>query len=153
MRKRGEYMLSDFVIAAISLTGSGFKIAFADPDDILLDRMEFENEEIYQLMHYLTEQQESYNDLRVIGCPYDQWTLSLVKILEGYGHKLRWVDPELTRQVMRHTVDWNRRRQYHRARTLGHLYRLNDEHFILDPLEVALNWERKVAQENFSKCD
>jgi hypothetical protein len=31
----------------------------------------------------------------------------------------------------------------------GHIYRLNNEHFILDPLEVALNWERKVAQENF----
>lgn len=145
--------MSDYVIAAISPTDSGFKIAFTDPNDTLMDWMEFEDEEICRMMRYLTQQKKSCNDLRVIGCPYDRWTLGLVKILEGYGHGPQWLEPELARQVMHHTVEWDRRRNYHRARTLGHLYRLNEKHFILDPQVVALEWERKVAQEIVSECD
>jgi len=145
---------SDYVIAAICPTHLGFKIAFTDPDDFLLDWMDFGEEEIYQMMRYLRDQKKGCNDLRVIGCPNDRWPLGLVKIFEGYGHRPQWVDPELARQVVRHQAEWNRRRKYHRARTLGHLYRLEDKNFMLpDPKVIVTEWERRVAQESISECD
>ncbi|MGV8123796.1 MAG: hypothetical protein AB2L14_28950 [Candidatus Xenobiia bacterium LiM19] len=135
-------MSSDYVAAAISPTDSGFKIAFTDPDDSLLDWMEFDNEEIYQMIRYLTDQKRGCNGLCVIGYPYDRWPLGLVKILEEYGHKPRWVEPELTRQVMQHMILWTTRRKYHRARTLGYLYRLNDNHSVLPfPETIAFQWQ------------
>jgi len=147
-------MSGEYVTAAISPTDSGFKIAFTDSEDFLLDWIEFGEEEISRMIRYLKEQKECCKELRVITCPLDRWPLGLAKLIEGFGYRLHWVEPELVRQVMRHTADWNRRRKYHRARTMAHLYRLEDRNYILpDPLVIATQWERKVAQEIISECD
>jgi len=146
-------MSSDYVIAAISPTNQGFKIAFTDPEDFLLDWMEFGEEEIYRMIRYLGEQKEYCNELRIVGCPNDRWPLGLPKIFEAFGHNLSWVDPELVRQVMQHMAEWNRRRKYHRARTLGHLYRLDIKNYAIEPKDIAIEWERKVAQEIISECE
>lgn len=147
-------MASDYVVAAVCPTTTGFKIAFTDPYDSLLDWAHFDHEEICQMMRYLTEQKKGCNDLRIVGDPDDEWPLGIVKIFEGYGNGPRWLEPALVRQVMRQMAEWNKRRKYHQARTLGHLYRLNDRDFILpDPYIIARRWERKVAQEIVSECD
>jgi hypothetical protein len=147
-------IMHDYTIAAICPVPSGFKIAFTDPNDSLIDCMEFGEEEIHQMMRFLTQQKFLHLDLRLVACPDDYWwTLSLVKTFEGYGHKLGWVDPELTRQVLRHSALWSKRRKFHNARTLGHIYRLSDNSPDLPESQVVASlWERKVAQETISEC-
>lgn len=145
----------DYTIAAICPSPSGFKIAFTDPNDSLIDWIEFDREEIHQMMRFLTQQQHLHLDLRLIACPDEYWwTLSLVKSFELYGHKLGWVDPELTRQVVKHSARWNKRRKFHLARTLGHLYRLSDNNYsdLPEPQIIASRWECKVARDIAIEC-
>lgn len=139
----------DYTITAVSTAGpSGIKITVNDAQDRLLDFLEVSDGDIHAVLSFIKEQKECRNALIVVGCPYDHWPIGLKGILESNGHKIEWLDPRFTREVMQGLVRWNRLRRLHRARTLAHIYRLYGN--MLKPPEpygVAARWERKVAQD------